>query len=247
MAEHRFEKETDLCAAFINAVDHRIWIPYAESGGVDILLIRKTDGFQIGIQAKLRFNLDVVLQCLRGEYWPTSPGPDCKAILVPGYAADGGLGQITDYIGITIIRQDAQSTYGSKFSGFRPNLPEPKDRDWRDYWFEQCPAKRCYVPEYVPEAHLAGASAPITLTDWKIRAIKIAVTMEKRGHITREDFKHLGIDHRRWYAAQSGWLKLENGKMVAGAHMPKFKAQHPQVYKKIAAEFKKWSLPLLLK
>lgn len=59
-----FPTEAALCAAFIAAIDKRAWTPYAETAGWDILLVRKVDGFQIGVQAKLVFNLDVVNQAI---------------------------------------------------------------------------------------------------------------------------------------------------------------------------------------
>ena len=95
-----------------------------------------------------------------------------------------------------------------------------------------------WLPEYVPDVS-AGASAPVQLTDWKIRAIKIAVLLEKRGFVTRSDFKGIGIDHRRWLAPND-WLKIENGRYIAG-RLPDFKAQHPKNYAEIVADFDKWA------
>jgi hypothetical protein len=37
---------------------------YPETEGWDILLVRVSDGFQIGIQAKLALNIGVINQCL---------------------------------------------------------------------------------------------------------------------------------------------------------------------------------------
>jgi hypothetical protein len=75
------------------------------------------------------------------------------------------------------------------------------------------------------------------------------VTLEQRGYVTRLDFKAHGIDHRRWMAAESGWLKNEGGRFVAGPRMPALKEQHPKVYQQIAADAEKWmpigALPLL--
>jgi hypothetical protein len=88
----------------------------------------------------------------------------------------------------------------------------------------------------------AGSPAPIQLTEWKIAAIKIAITLEIRGHLTRADFKHLRIDHRRWLAPGNDWLRAENGKWVRD-RMPNFRAQHPRVYEEIKAEAAKWMKP----
>jgi hypothetical protein len=53
-----------------------------------------------------------------------------------------------------------------------------------------CPAP---LPSYAPDV-IAGAFAPVRLTPWKIKALKIAAPIELR---TRADFKHLGLDPRR--------------------------------------------------
>lgn len=74
-----FATEAELCARFIAAIGAD-WTAYAETEGWDILLVRKADGFQIGIEAKLKFNLDVVTQALEtNTYAVVSPGPDCRA------------------------------------------------------------------------------------------------------------------------------------------------------------------------
>ena len=79
-----FTREVQLCSAFIAALPEG-WVPYAETGSFDILLVRALDGFQIGIQAKLRLNAKVIRQACEGGRAATVmvPNPDCHAILVP--------------------------------------------------------------------------------------------------------------------------------------------------------------------
>lgn len=235
-----FAKETDLCTAFLEGVaKEKNWTAYAETAGWDILLVRDADGFQIGIEAKLKLNADVIAQTLEEGYWPDGAGPDCRAVLVPDTFSRGGFDKIAAYIGFTIIRVASGLTEYSRRPAFMPHLPKIEDQHWgSDDWHELCPTKRCQLPEYVPDV-AAGAVAPLKLTRWKIAAIKIAVTIEKRGYVTRTDFKHHGIDHRRWIASVPGWLKIENGRYVA-AKMPDFKRDHPRVYAEIAADAAKW-------
>lgn len=236
-----FETEVALCAAFIDQVDKRIWTSYAETGGWDILLARKSDGFQIGIEAKLTLNIDVINQAIEQHsgWMAVKAGPDCRAVLVPG--GTGKLGHICDYLGLVVIVMQSATEYSKP--RFSPRLPEKPDQ-WSgsDDWHEWCPTKRHKLPEYVPDV-AAGASAPLQLTDWKIKAIKLAVILEKRGYVTREDFKHLSLDHRRWIA--EGWLLLPpkvkegpNGYVAGG--MPNLKKQHPRVYVEIAAKYETW-------
>lgn len=236
MADKPFATEVDLCSCFVEQIDQKEWGVYAESCGWDILLVRRADGFQIGIEAKLKLNLKVIDQAIECDYTSAdSPGPDCRAILVP--STETGFDSLCAYIGLTVIRVWPKSKYWKK-GRVEPGLPAIKDRGWRDRWYEWCPTVRHKLPEYVPDVR-AGAPSPTQLTDWKIKAIKIAVLLEKRGYVTRADFKHLHIDHRRWLKPAS-WLLIEDGHYVRG-RMPNFQAQHPVVWDQIKADFEKWA------
>jgi hypothetical protein len=229
-----------MCQQFISEIGDD-WIAYPETAGFDILLIRKSDGYQIGIEAKLKFNINVLCQILE-DGWSCDVGPDYRAILVPGYGTTT-LKPITDYIGITVIRICKELNYLSYRQRFTPDLPTIKSGiGWHGGdWYDWCPTERCKLPEYVPDV-AAGVSSPIQLTKWKIGAIKIAIILEERGWVARPDFKHVGIDYRRWIARESGWLKPGEIGWVAD-RLPDFKAQHPQVYEQIRADMSKWFPP----
>lgn len=240
-----FKTEVDLCAKFLADVAAMKkgdrWTPYNETQGWDILLVRDADGFQIGIQAKLKLNADVVSQALEdGHSWLVDrAGPDCRAVLVP-HDAGGNFSRICAYIGLTIIYVSARSD--SWNIGFNPGLPQISDTNWwNGAWVEMATARRHKLPEYVPDV-AAGAAAPLQLTAWKIAAIKIAVTLDLRGYVTRADFKAHKIDHRRWIASEGGWLRPWNGVYVAGDYPPNvsLRAQHPRVYAEITADADKW-------
>jgi hypothetical protein len=240
-----FATEADLCARFIACVDAEKWTVLAEYAGWDILLVRKEDGFQIGIEAKLKLNALVLTQTLEsyGAYAVDHAGPDCRAILVP--ENENGYERIASYIGITVIRvYDPNSRY--RYSCFHPDLPSLSGgHGVFEEWHEWTPARRHPMPEYIPDV-VAGKPSPVQLTDWKIKAIKICVTLEKRGYVTRADFKHLKIDHRRWLTSGMGWLAIQDGRYVKGEYFPNFKAQHPVVYEQIAADSEKWMLKALI-
>lgn len=248
----KFALETELCARFIAALPKE-WTAYAETGGWDILLVRGADGFQIGIQAKLKLGTNVFSQvCEEGSPWQVAnSGPDCRAVLVPSCEGHGW-GKIAAYMGITIIQCQPENPerptryYDEVYS---PALPGTQDSTWREAWFETATLKWHALPEYIPDV-AAGDSAPIQLTEWKIGALKIEAILEIRGYVTREDFKEIKIDHRRWISAGAHWLDVdEHGHLVAGPYFRNFKAQHPRVYAEIKAKAAEWmpAAPLLPK
>lgn len=229
-----FASEADLCRAFLSAVP-RNWIAYPETAGFDILLSRDDDGFQIGVEAKLKLNATVLSQITECRY--RDDGPDCRAILVPAGAA-GSVGAIASRLALTVLvaydPEEARWRWGSMFS---PQLPSETERYHNEHWVELCPIRRCQLPEYVPDVE-AGMPAPVRLTDWKVKAIKIAILLEQRGFVTRAEFKALHIDVRRWL--DDRWLVASEAGLVAGPYMPLFSRQHPSVYEQIRADVSKW-------
>lgn len=236
----QFASERDLCAAFIAAIGDE-WTAYPETEGWDILLVRNEDGFQIGVEAKLRLNAEVLNQARETWHsWGTADrGPDCRAVLVPS-GKSGGLSEIAAHLGITVIRCDSPETNSSVIYSqrFRPSLPKISKDHWADEgWHERPHTLRHTLPDYVPDV-AAGASGPTKLTRWKVSAIKIAIILEKRGYVVRADFKHVGIDYRRWF---DGWLSASGGgAFKPGPHMPDFRRQHPTNFEQIAADYDKW-------
>lgn len=245
--EKLFATEADLCAAFLSDLP-KGWTPYAETGGWDILLVRDADGFQIGVEAKLRLNAEVMNQALEeyADIGVCSEHPDCRAVLVP-WAEAGAMDRIATYIGVTVIRVSKVGAYERRPKGRSnqwradPGLPTIDDRWSTRDWHEWCPTKRHQLPEYVPDVR-AGSSAPVQLTAWKINALKIAIILVRRGFVTRADFKHIGIDHRRWIHT-NGWLAPTPDGYVATKYLPDFKAMHPRVWEEITADAEKWMPP----
>lgn len=236
-----FATEAALCSAFVAALDDR-WTPFAETAGWDLLLVRVADGFQIGVQAKLRLNPFVLAQALdETRYSVTNPGPDCRAVLVPWGEVQVGISYLCAYVGVTVLRMEPPhvNRYKPTWSRrFEPALPEGKNHSDSN-WFEQAPTKRCKLPEYVPDV-VAGKPSPVQLTEWKICALKIAVLLEKNGHVTRADFRHIGIDHRRWISPGTEWLSAGGVGFVPGRRFPNFRGQHPVVFEQIKADAHKW-------
>jgi hypothetical protein len=231
-----YPTEVDLCDAFL-ALIPKEWTAYPETAGWDILLVRKEDGFQIGIEAKLRLKTEVINQAIEeyGYIGCDHAGPDCRAVLVPD-GDDGGFNRIAAYIGFTIIRMNPSDGFYGRRPSFRPTLPKIDDRySSVDYWHEWAPTKRHQLPEYVPDVR-AGSPAPIQLTSWKISALKLQATLEANGFLTRSDFRTFGLDHRRWLAREFAWLQVSNDGWVKGPHFPDFGAQHPIVFAQVKAD-----------
>lgn len=246
--EKYFASEADMCACFIAQVSND-WVSYCESCGWDILLVRKNDGFQIGIEAKLKLNAHVISQALEtSSYAVLNAGPDCRAVLVP--EGENSLEKICAYIGLTVIAiapvDQAHNgyRYGRGNPSFRPSLPRSDHHHfYGSNWIELMPSKRHKLPEFVPDSR-AGTPSPVKLTKWKIGAIKVAVTMERQGYVTRADFKSAGIDHRLWIAPIQQWLIPSDEGWTAGPRFPNFREQHPKNYEEIAAQL---AIPTIVK
>lgn len=251
--------EAELCADFIRTAEAQGWVAYAECGGWDILLVRPSDGYQIGIEAKLQLNATVLCQAMDGEDgFYERPGPDFRAILVPEVKTVNGLKAIARRLGITVIEGTKRSweVYGregwvtKEEILFSPALPGAHQNVWHEDWIERCPDERVKLPEFVPDV-VAGDSGPVQLTDWKIKALKVIAILEVWGSVTRADFRALKIDPTRWTQhwlrsdGNGGWVKAERPRL----QMPNFKNQHPVVYAKIIETFPEWSkaLPARLK
>jgi hypothetical protein len=240
--EQPFAKEADLCAAFIASLP-KGWTAYPETGGFDILLVRAADGMQIGVEAKLKLNAKVIGQAAESTdfYSVAGPNPDCRAVLVPD-GVGGDLAEVCRLLGITVIRMRHGPEARHYSSAFHPELPKISANYWdAKGWYERCPAKRIELPDWIPDV-VAGDSAPVALTHWKIGAIKLVITLQRRGYLTRQDFVHFRISMSRW--TQERWLvKDGQGGWIAGPYLPDFKAQHPVNFDQIAADYEKWRAP----
>ncbi len=197
------------------------------------------DGFQIGVQAKLTLNAKVVRQACEagGQDGLAAPSPDCRAILVPKGAVGDDMAEICRLLGLTVL-----AVGDARHGSFTPALPRLKQDGAGKEWFERGPSRRIELPDHVPDVE-AGVPAPLRLTAWKIKAIRIAVTLERRGFVLRDDFKHHKIDIRRWIAPRTGWLVRKAPGWVRGPGLPDLRAQHPRNWSQIEAAYDKWRLP----
>jgi len=235
-----WDREADMVRAFtdkVRGLHDCPWTIYAETAGWDILLAHR-DGYQVGIEAKLSLNAKVIEQSLSGttSYWSES-GPDYRAVLVPEGKVQGHMGKICSALGIGIILARSSAWW---------NIDLPDERSSYRPWPNWCPAQRCSLPDYIPDVE-GGHAAPVQLTPWKVRAIKLLILLERRGYVTRADMKALQISPTRWCDHWHGFLgRDETGKrLIRCSRTPDLKAQHPVNWAQIEADFDSWGAALI--
>ena len=210
------------------------WTVYPETAGWDLLLVHK-NGFQLGLEAKLTLNNKVVAQALKGQssYWCKTDGPDYRGVLVPNIGKQQHLGEICQALGIGII------TMGTEDHGICHFIDLPYDSEYCR-WPNWGSMQRCPLPDYIPDVE-AGRASPIQLTDWKVRAIKLSIILDRRGWITRDDFRAVKISPTRWTAHAYGFLiHTHPGQYERSSRTPDFRAQHPVNYAQIEADAAEW-------
>lgn len=238
--EKTYTTEAELCTTFIDWVKKEngnarrgkaapVWTPYAETAGWDILLVAD-DGTQIGIEAKLKFNMKVLAQSLPDKWdsYTDRPGPDYRAVLVPKFDSDHL--RICAALGIVMI---ATKGWGQEF---RPDMTPGQGEHYAAMWHHWNPSQRCKLPDYLPDVQ-AGCPAPLQLTDWKVKALRILATIDARGYVTKQDFKKQRIDPRAWTGSQRLLVPgAEPGQFVRGK--AEFDKQHPVVYAQVLEEMR---------
>lgn len=248
-----FKTEAELCQAFIDSVPEE-WVVYPESCGFDILLSHKETGHQIGIEAKLRLNTKVLIQALPSFNYITDGGPDFRAILVP-YGKKNDVAELAQHLGITVFHMRTVMKYDRSYGNFErifshfelnPDFPDfitlETRKGWywhNEQWFDLCPVERCSLPEVVPDV-ACGVPAPLRLTEWKIKAIKLLIVLDKFGTVTRTDFKDLNLNQSLW--TQSRWLTPAGtrGHWKRCENTPDLRKEHPVNFEQIEAMYDDW-------
>lgn len=218
------------------------WTLYHETAGWDLLLAHET-GAQIGVEAKLTLNPKVLEQALPGR-WADVRGPDFRAVLVPDDGLQNHTASLARHLGIAVITVRVWDT-SRGLHDFSPKLPSLNSTHDRHDWPDWMPGERCKLPEYVPDV-VGGHAAPIQLSEWKIKAIKLLILLDRRGYVTRRDMKALGISPTRWTDHFNGFLSPDpqRGGYVRNGRTPDLKAQHPTVWPQIEADFEAWGCGL---
>lgn len=140
-------------------------------------------GMQIGIQAKLRPNVDVLSQCIDLRMRTTSSGPDHRAVLVP--YTNEAFNKLAEALGLKVFVEDTRN------DAIYPS---------RIVWDM---GDRVALPPIVP-SWSGGRPSPRNLSVWRIGALKICARLRNGEELTKTDFAAVGVDHRSWVAR--GWI-----------------------------------------
>lgn len=182
--------EMELCAEFMawaRGEGHRC---YPEWAGWDIL-VETSDGLQVGVEAKLRANIDVLAQALRPL--ETRRGPLYHAVLVP-MARNGSFHTVARELRIWVIDWHVHCLRSARH---RRTLPNRLTGSFAMRWSH----RGSHVAPPVEELNQpAGVPSPSGLSHWKIQAIKLCLRLETKGYVTTRDFKEFGI------SAGSTWI-----------------------------------------
>lgn len=172
-----------------------------ECSGWDMILVAPETEEQIGVQAKLRPNLEVLGQAIVA---PRRRTPDVIAVLVPNiprYFGEVALG----------LRMGIFTPVGIR-SGVGPlwMLAHGPRRD--------VVAGRCWVPPAGIEVAIpAGVPSPRTISPWKIAAARLCIRLRAGETLTRSDFASAGVRVDNWIRAkQVVRVDGERGRYVIG-------------------------------
>lgn len=237
--KHPFKTEAELCAAFQDWAEKNGWTVYPETAGHDLLLVDKDD-HQMAVEAKLKLNLKLLSQILPSSWdWNhigirERRGATYRAILLP--ERPEFLEDMLAYIGVEV--------FYPVWKYWNQELGKPSGFASGERWgasktmWDWNPEQQFELPEY-RSTHTAGCPAPVSLTPWKIGALKVLARLELDGEIKRSTIASFGIDPRRWCCSAMGWLvPMGDGIWKRGKHLPAFDKQHPDVYAQILAEQK---------
>jgi hypothetical protein len=247
--KEKFASEAALVEAFLEALksdrSQRFEV-YPETAGFDLLLVEPETEIQIGIEAKLTLNAKVLAQALPYNEYCERTGPDYRAVLVPSGGVQRDLSRLANLVGLTILSVYNQHPYSPRpHWALTQRLPDESDRSgWSlKGWHPWLPIERCKLPDYVPDVR-AGIAAPVQLTQWKIKAIKLMIVLDRRGYVTRRDMKALEISATRWTDRYHGFLMPGPSGYVRCNATPDLKAQHPINYAQIEADIDQWASKL---
>lgn len=204
---HDFKVEADLCTLLSERAREQGWHVHPEIPGHDLLLVATPEvktvnaraGDQIGVQAKLRPNFEVLTQAMPRTWG--NKGPHFHAVLVP--VASKEFDQVATRCGIVVMEatrrvwsQNENCWVRTRGIGHELRYLPPSMRHYYDS-MEWHPEVEILVP--------AGVKSPRTVTPWKVNAVRFCLEAVERGFITTDDFRKAGLSMTVW--RQKNWIE----------------------------------------
>ncbi len=200
-----YTDEKELCVDFAEHAKSLGWKVFPETSGCDLLLVAgdgvKTVGVdagdQVGVQAKLKGNLEVLRQSIPGPH--QTSGPAYQAVLIPEVTPD--FEYIARELRILVFKGSTNNGWGpasKKIKGFGTSLIWVP-RDLKLYYD---------APLWHPDVELwtdPGVSSPKSITPWKVNSVRLCLDAIERGHVTTAHFREARISIKRWI--DNKWLK----------------------------------------
>lgn len=214
-------KEAELCALFRIAAEEDGWIVYPEVAGWDMVLVWSGEapipigataipaGTQVGVEAKMRANVEVLAQVM--DRLRFTARPDAAAILVP--KAGSAFVNVAGSIGAGVYTLHHCGPYTLPRSGGWERdrkivaAPVPSRR-----YVPQAASKRSplWLPPVVSQG-AAGVPSPSPLTKWRVAALRVCNLLRSRGWVTAADFRAEGVNPQIW--KERRWIRPA-GKIV---------------------------------
>lgn len=197
--KHDFQSEHDLCNYFAEQARLFGWEVYPETSGYDLLLVAKDvraynvkPGDQIGVEAKLLPNVQVLSQAMPKRWGHT--GPDFHAVLVP--SCDRSFLCVAQACRVMVFA--AGRKHYTHYERNSRMLHKVQDT-YRQYYEEKCwhPGVSIAVP--------AGVKSPKSVTPWKVHSVKLCLLALRQGFLTSADFREEGVSQSLW--RQKGWIE----------------------------------------
>jgi hypothetical protein len=193
-----WSSEAEMCSAFMVELRARGCRVFPEFVGWD-MVVELPMGCLVGIEAKLRPNVKVLAQAVRGD------AVDVHAVLVP--RANQDFQVVAAHVQLLVLQTDSKYTNGTgAFLGARAAWLVREEPHFDEALLRR-PRKRAELPPGEPLHAIAGAPAPLRITDWKLAAVKLCLLAEAQGgHILSTDFEAAKVDMKIWL--RRGWLEF---------------------------------------
>lgn len=213
-----YPSEAAMCEVLAAEARAAGWLVYPETGNWDMLLVRPGDGTQVGVQAKLRANVEVLDQALVPA---RQKGPNVHAVLVP--SCSGAFRNVALELKLLVLEAfhfDAGKLSPGLKARYGLSLDELVKKAPRHTHLKG----PCWVPPFVPEGP-CGVPGPRQVTKWKVGAAQLCARLRAAGHVTSGDFRELGLALSTW-TRRGGWLERVPGSAPAlyrvreGARLP---------------------------